>query len=147
MSKIFCGVGDVPKGKKIGSMKDCTKAGQIRYYGLKKIDKRLVDEYLNKKKSSKKKTNLQNQINELKLDYVGYSGKLRKLDGQLRAEKDKKEKEKISKNIEATEKKLKRILDEINKLNKKKGSGQSRQQAKRKSKKSNTKKKSRRRTK
>ena len=41
MSKIYCGIGKVPKGSKRGSMKECVESGQIRYYGIKKIDPKL----------------------------------------------------------------------------------------------------------
>jgi hypothetical protein len=37
---VYCGINDVPKGKKRGSMRDCAKIGQVRYYGLYKIDKK-----------------------------------------------------------------------------------------------------------
>lgn len=42
MSKAYCGIGNVPKNKKRGSMKECAEAGQIRYYGLKLIDEKLA---------------------------------------------------------------------------------------------------------
>ena len=40
MSKIYCGSKDIPKGKGIekGSMKECAKKGQVRMYGLFKVD-------------------------------------------------------------------------------------------------------------
>jgi hypothetical protein len=37
-SKIYCGANKLPKNKKLGSMKDCAQAGQIRLYGVKKVD-------------------------------------------------------------------------------------------------------------
>ena len=42
MSKIYCGVGKIPKGHKLGSMKQCVDKNQIRYWGIKKIDPKLL---------------------------------------------------------------------------------------------------------
>lgn len=33
-SKIFCGIGNVPKGKKLGTARQCVDARQVRYYGF-----------------------------------------------------------------------------------------------------------------
>lgn len=41
--KKYCGIGDPPKNHKRGSMVDCAKSGQIRYYGIKKIDKKTLE--------------------------------------------------------------------------------------------------------
>ncbi len=38
MTNIYCGANKVPKNKKLGSMSECAKKGQIRLYGLKKTD-------------------------------------------------------------------------------------------------------------
>lgn len=38
----YCGMGDVPKGKKRGTAEYCLNKNQVRYYGIKKIDKDLL---------------------------------------------------------------------------------------------------------
>ena len=43
MSKAFCGIGNIPKGQKKGSMKECVEKGQVRLYGLFKIDPKLLE--------------------------------------------------------------------------------------------------------
>ena len=51
--KIFCGITQpIPKGYKLGSMKECLENKQVRYYGLKKIDNKLA-ESINDKKTYK----------------------------------------------------------------------------------------------
>ena len=40
MSNIYCDLGEVPKGKKRGSMKECAESGKISYWGEKKADKK-----------------------------------------------------------------------------------------------------------
>jgi len=43
MTDIYCGIGKVPTGLRRGTMKECATKGQIRYYGVKKIDGRLLE--------------------------------------------------------------------------------------------------------
>ena len=38
MADIFCGIGKMPKKSRRGTMRECAEKGQIRYYGIKKID-------------------------------------------------------------------------------------------------------------
>jgi hypothetical protein len=40
---IYCGMGDVPGDKVRGTAKQCIQANQVRYYGIKKIDKELIE--------------------------------------------------------------------------------------------------------
>lgn len=55
--KPYCSIGEVPKGQKRGSMKECADMKQIRYYGVKKIDSRTLEYSTNgNKKISKKLT-------------------------------------------------------------------------------------------
>ena len=49
MTEPYCGIGDVPKGHKRGTMRECAEKKQIRYYGIKKIDSKTLD--LSKKKN------------------------------------------------------------------------------------------------
>jgi hypothetical protein len=70
--KVFCGITQPPKGHKIGSMKECLEKKQVRYYGIKKIDSRLVDS-VNDNKASKleiisKMASLRGRLDRLKKD-------------------------------------------------------------------------------
>ena len=40
--KIYCGAGDIPSGHRRGTMQECIEKNQIRYYGVKKIDSRIL---------------------------------------------------------------------------------------------------------
>ena len=131
MSNAFCGIGQIPKGKKRGSMKDCAELGQIRYYGLKKIDQRLVDNALgNKKIKGTASDKLGAKLQELMLELVTVGGRIKKLSGQIQAEKNKTEKEKIGKELDKNKKKLDKLKGDIQKIkneqDKKKGSKQKR---------------------
>lgn len=43
MSKIYYGIDKLKKGYKLGSMRESIEAGQVRYFGLRKIDPRLIE--------------------------------------------------------------------------------------------------------
>ena len=43
MADIFCGAGNVPKGKKLGTAKQCVDKGQIRHWGNESIGKELKE--------------------------------------------------------------------------------------------------------
>lgn len=62
MEEYFCGIGKVPKGKERGTMEQCLQQGQVRYYGLVKIDPKVIENN-NKKKKIK---NLQEEEFKLK---------------------------------------------------------------------------------
>lgn len=47
----YCGIKDpIPKNKRLGSMDECYTSGEVRYYGLNKIDSKVIE---NKKKKDK----------------------------------------------------------------------------------------------
>ena len=58
MPTPFCGTGKTPKGKTVGTMKGCAEIGQVRRYGVVKIDKRTLE-------SAKKKETIKEGRDEL----------------------------------------------------------------------------------
>ena len=89
MSKVFCGVGNIPKGHKKGSMKECVEKGQVRLYGLYKIDPKLLEpDTKNGKKEKKVKTYT---LNELFLKLSKVNGTISRLEKTVSASKDAKE--------------------------------------------------------
>lgn len=103
MTDIYCGSKkDVPKNKKRGSMKQCAELGEIRYYGIKKIDQKLVDAMEeSKKQNSSMKSKLESKKRKLEGAYVGIVGKMTKLKSKIDAEKDKREKVLLQKEFDA----------------------------------------------
>ena len=55
---VYCGIDEVPKGKKRGTLEECTAAGQLRYYGIKKIDAKKVAKTKAETKSKSTESNL-----------------------------------------------------------------------------------------
>jgi hypothetical protein len=83
--KPYCGINEIPKRHRMGSMKECADAGQIRYYGLNKIDKLVVKSSIKVKENEEKK---------LRVRLAGLKGYTKKLmEDFTKATKNKKEKE------------------------------------------------------
>jgi hypothetical protein len=104
---VFCGITQpVPKGHRLGSMKECLDSKQVRYYGLKKIDNKLLDT-INVKKETK---------SELMIKIAGLMGKLTKLKRDLEASKKTEEKKKIIEEHEKVRKEVLFLNDKMKKL-------------------------------
>ena len=43
--KIYCGVDELKNNQRLGTARECAELKQVRYYGLKKINKSYVDEF------------------------------------------------------------------------------------------------------
>lgn len=100
---IYCGAKKVPKNKKIGSMIECAEKGQVMYWGLKKIDNRVMENIQIPKKVSLDKA----RTNKIKLDT-----RLKKMLKDLENTKDKEKKQTLKKDIEKTKKDLEKATKE-----------------------------------
>jgi len=74
--KSYCGAKDVPKGRRRGNMKECSETGRVSYYGVKKIDARMLAVAKARKKRRPNKTalmktvvTLRAQINKMRKEY------------------------------------------------------------------------------
>lgn len=91
---IYCGIDKVPKGSRRGTMKECAEKGQIRYYGIKKVDPKIVE-------TAKKHSRLRDETREsLVVKLMGTRGKVRSLKNKIADEKDPKEKKKLQKELD-----------------------------------------------
>lgn len=82
MSEPYCGIGDVPKGSKRGSMKECVEMGQVRYYGIKMIDSKLLE-------ASKKSKNIMQDRKMLINRKIKLTAQIKKLVDKAKIEKNK----------------------------------------------------------
>ena len=97
-SKIYCGIGDVPKKKKRGSAEQCIEKNQIRYWGVKKISKSLIKDKAFVALVSKKK------LDDMQLKVKAKEIEIKTLFKKYKAmpetnKKEKKEKKKLGKKI------------------------------------------------
>jgi hypothetical protein len=104
MPDVYCGIGKVPKKSRMGSMKECAEKGQIRYYGIKKIDTRVLE-------TAKQSSSMPKRDAVIKKVAL-YKGKVKKLRDNVEYEKDKKKLKTFKADLEKAEKELK----EYNKL-------------------------------
>ena len=100
---IYCGAKKVPKNKKLGSMVECAEKGQVSYWGIKKIDNRVLENTQGQKKVSLDKA----RTNKIKLDT-----RLKKMLKDLEVAKDKEKKQSLKKDIEKTKKELEKAIKE-----------------------------------
>ena len=101
MSKIFCGAGQVPKGKHRGTMRECAQRNQIRYWGVKKIDPRILEDSI--------KLNKYGGRDKVQAKLVGLRAKLKKIKSNHDVEKKESRKKKMKKEYEKTYKEYKKI--------------------------------------
>ena len=111
--KPYCGIQNpIPKNYRLGSMEECLNAGKVNYYGIKKIDSRLVDSKL---KETSQKTTLKN----LNMELMGILGKENKLRKDLASAKTVDIQEKIKKDTAELKIKKTKLLEKISELSKK----------------------------
>lgn len=109
MSDIYCGTGKTPKGKRIGNMEECVKAGQVRRFGEKKVDHKLVEANEKAKKDRIKAKKTDKEYEDLMIELVIIGGKIRKQKGKIQAEKDKAIKTKLQLELKKMQEKEKSI--------------------------------------
>ena len=107
MSNIYCGASSLPKNHRYGTMKECAKSGQIRYYGLKKVDPKSI--------KASKKVDL-NTRESLLIKFATLKGTIRKNKGRYETTKDKKAKEEYYKVWKDAEKDIIVISEKLKKI-------------------------------
>lgn len=99
--KIYCGSGPLPKGHRYGSMQECLDKGQVKLWGLKKVDPRIMEvSKLNKKNKKIVK------LDDLRIVQVSLRGKIKRKTNDHKSEKNEKVKNTLMKEIEELKVKL-----------------------------------------
>jgi len=111
--KIYCGIKNVPKGYKLGTMQECLEKNQVRYWGLNKIDPKLLEST----KKSKKSTLTRDSV---AIKMVGLRGKVSRLTKQFENAKNKTDKDKFKLELLKAKKELTEITELFTILEKKK---------------------------
>lgn len=83
---IFCGAGKVPSGKRRGTMKECVEKNQFRYWGVKQIDARLLDQTKAKKTMPSTRYKLMEKM-------IGIDGKIKQYNLKIKHMKNPKKSE------------------------------------------------------
>lgn len=101
----YAGAGPVPKGKQRASMKEAAEMGQIRYYGIKKIDSKTIE---NAKKQSKPDTR-----KKLLLKLVTLRATISRNKGRYEGAKEDDKKKEYLKLWKDAEKEIKKVSDKL----------------------------------
>ncbi len=114
--KPYCGIQTpLPKTKRLGSMEECLNMNKVNYYGVKKIDSRLLDI---KAKEKELVTTLKNAQNEM-ASSLGKETKLKKLLAIAKTVEDEEKFKKELNEIRIKKSKLQQKIDELKKKTKK----------------------------
>ncbi|ARF08875.1 hypothetical protein Catovirus_1_925 [Catovirus CTV1] len=105
---FYCGIKKDRKKRRIGSMKECLEADKVNYYGVKKIDPKLIE----KAKSLKKKPT----ADKVWIKLVGVRAKFKKLQEDIKYLKDEGKKKKAKEESEKVKVIIKELAEEFKKL-------------------------------
>lgn len=113
ITKPYCGIGKIPKGKHRGSMVECAELGKISYYGIKKIDARLLENCQQQKANSK-----DNSLQNLRNKQANLIGKIKGLARKFKEEDNITEKKKLKTLAEKANNELTLVKTKLLKLTK-----------------------------
>jgi hypothetical protein len=106
--KVYCGIQNpIPRGTRLGSMKECADHGKIMYYGIKQIDRRTLNNSLKLK---------ENDPQTYYVKMSGIRGLIARLKRELEASKTPKEKQKIENELEKAKKNLYDTVEQLKKV-------------------------------
>ena len=111
MTEIYCGVDKLKKTQRLGSAKECAELKQVRYYGLKKIDKSLLE---NTKGISVNKEAKQKKLYKLLGSYRGDVDKLKEEIEEIKDDDDLESDEK-KKKIKYKKQQIEKIQEKLGK--------------------------------
>jgi hypothetical protein len=108
--KIYCGIENpIPANSRMGTMQECFNAGKVNYYGIKKIDSKVLN-------STKKVDTMDSK--SLMIKYAGLVGKYRKIEKEIKTTTNADEKNKLMKEYEAIGKDINLIQEQLKKIKK-----------------------------
>ena len=107
--RLYYGIGDVPKGYRRATMAEAVSAGQVRYYGIKKIDSRTIEAGTAEKKR---------KISRMALlkKFAGLNGSIRRQEGQVEIEKGKEQKRQAQKVLDGYKKERNIVVKQLRAL-------------------------------
>lgn len=97
MDVPYCGSKVVPKNRRLGTMKECAELGKVNYYGVKKVDTRVLNNVVPLKKLN---------LDKVRAVKIGVDARLKKLNKDYESIKDSEKKKTIKKEITKTKKEL-----------------------------------------
>ena len=106
--RLYCGISNpIPNGYRLGTMQECFDVGKVMYYGVKKVDSKILSSNKNKEKDD---------IKSLEVKKGGLIGKYKTLKNKLEKKITEDEKKLIQKEIEDIKNEVNMIGEKIKKL-------------------------------
>lgn len=112
--KITCSVKEPTKNQRRGTMSECAEKKQIRYYGIKKVDKVIVSKLTEKKKDLSKY-----KMKDLLVKANGLKARAKRLIARIEIAKnkeDKKELKTLQTELEKTKAEYAKVVPIVNKM-------------------------------
>ena len=111
MTSKYCGIGKMPKNSTRGSMRECAEKGQVRYYGIVKVDPKTMD-------LAKRKDVIPESREQLLKKMVNLRGIINRNKGRAETTKDPKAKVEYLKVLKKAESDLKKVVPKLKKIEK-----------------------------
>lgn len=118
MPDYYCGMSDVPKGKRRGTLKECLESKQVRYHG---IVAHALDDILSNKKTVKRQPTvkqLESRIDKKFVKLKNLEYKVKNIEAKYKKEKDENKKEKLKEKHDIEYEKWAQTNDEFKELQK-----------------------------
>lgn len=110
----YCGIKKVPNGRKRGTMLECAETKRVGYWGIKKVDPRVIEHAKKKKGVDKIK-----QLEKIRVIQVSLRGKINRLTKEHNSEKSLEKKKLLRKEVEELHKELNKANERALELEKK----------------------------
>ena len=110
---IYCGVDKLKENQRLGTAKECAELKQVRYYGLKKINKKIVDD--NKGMPVKAEA----RMSKLTKKRGGLRGRIMKIKDEIedyKNEEDYRKNQSFQKAVKKLEDEMKKLKEELSKV-------------------------------
>lgn len=109
MSKPYCGINEIPKDHRRGTLAECAEKGQLRYYGLKKYDEKELVKVKDDLALPAKRRKLMKQ-------YFSLKGLINRYKGRYETTKDKEKKEEYYALWKKAEKEINIVIPKLKKI-------------------------------
>lgn len=113
---IYCGVDKLKSNQKLGTAKECAELKQVRYYGLKKISKTIVDENKGMPVQAEKR------LSKLTKKRGGLRGKIMRIKDEIedyKNEEDYRKNQSYQKAVKKLQTEMKKLKEDLDKVNSK----------------------------
>ena len=109
--EIYCGIKKCPKNKRVGTMKECAEAKQVRRYGVYKIDTRVLQ-------ASNESKNIEADRKAILTNIMSLRGKISNITKNIVYEKDPKKKKLLNDQLKEHKIQLQKLNQEFQKIEK-----------------------------